>query len=626
MGSENVENQWQAMTGLFRMESRARDHARLNHLKARFFQIPLESNVREIHYSVLQFLLCLIGDLKNQPNAHSESEMDTDTTPEQQELIETSDSESVYSFGESSLSDWTEESSQPSIEAVHEENENEMADIPDWAAYFRPTVQSKSVSSTEVHLGGSLLDCLSKTMLSETPLGACALTIQSEADLVVGCLRVLQGRASNVFVWNRQERHFRIHRDIQTSHFSAIAMRSLMMQFARFGSFSRILMDWVTELVDVQGNQDFVGRFVRSCPRRSTICPTLSATAQAIYKCFNDALKPIVDVESQLDRYDTTLTLIHVKALVLPIMRKLDILYRLHEKVFSLSNREGLQSALTCEILDFLYNALVESDSIGSSFYQNGSEMIWMIFTESLAPILSQLTSWLYLGDISSLSEDFFISSNPAKDSEDTDVWLDAFPIDMTVCPSFLKNVATILHDGGKALQLIRSQEYGNAFKDFGKSSPQMGRLETLINNEWMQNRLNELFSKRLQTVFESEEFLLPTRHSIQNPTRSVEGLSNISDKMALAGAFDGENVVTLMKEKELPWTFISEDVFPSKQFPGKVNPKKETEKSIQTPTCIQDVEMEDRFALPESYVRVLEAMERMESMIQTQRHPKQTK
>lgn len=581
---------------MLKLESRERELDRLLQLKEQFFSTVWESDVLDLHSSVLRFLLSLTGDLASSKAAVV---MEIDPIPEQDP--------SISSESDLPLSEWSEESDVQSS-VISEEPEDSPGvitkSIP-WNHYFLSKVDP--LPNTGPVLGdldqtGSLLSSLAEVQFSESDsMKVCSLLLKSEYELVMNCMRVLQGESGTVFTWDSTDRTFIIDDHLQNHHYSAVAMRSVLSWFGRAGSLTRDLLDWSNHLLEASGRQELasVCNYRKPVIENMNLSPTLSACAQAIHDQLESILSPFIQIEEELKstQNHSNFTLIWLKNKSGNLVKNIEVLHRLQNQLKSFQKVPNkLQSVLSCEILDAVYDWCLDQHLMGSTSC-SGLFMIWMIFAETLRPFLSQLTAWLYLGDTPSISKGFLVSMEEPLRDENLNFWTDAFPIRPQSCPKFLNEVLGVLHDGGKALQMLRNQEYKNPFGEFGlmETSTKNGRLEELINDQWTKDLLHQKFTEFLSTQFS------PIKQNQVKCPMDCPFDEEVSFFTQMA------NVGKLTTPKNTKTTFVQPETGQDIKDKFQID-----EKSLQLDSKREDVGLEEDSSLPASYTRVLESMEAM--------------
>ena len=612
-----VEAELRRVIEFMRIESRERDTARLLKLKERFLNLSVPSDVTDVHYVMLRFLICLTGDL-SRVSQRTEEAMEIESC---EEMVDKDDvtlshsSSGTAAASASELSSWSEEDigEESSQTAVSSEDIPQEAALLNWEAYFVPFCNAEvSVDRSEQLADGSLLECLTKIQLPEVPLSACLLFLRSESDLVLGCLRVLQGRDSVAFQWDRCARAFAIDVHLQTLHFSAAAMRHMLEWFGRYGCDTRCLLEWTGSVVDVSSRQELSGSYGRRpLSSQPVICPTLSATAHAIQAELNRLLRPLIQMEHLIECDPSRrVTLVHLKCLTSATARQIRVLHSVVRELQRVLKSEMSPSAMTSAVLDCLFDMATKNEANSSPLFQAGNEMIWNVFVEALSPLLAHLTAWLYMGDVSSLSDDFFISSMPARQTEEADFWLDAYVLkEDGCCPKFLSPIVSAIHDGGKALQFMRNQEQGCAFDKFGMQEiAGTGKLEGLISDQWTNDHLRQQFMKYLAS------------HREDAVAEGMSESNSLAQKMAVAGKHRGEDAVHILQLQEaVPWEYVADEDTAAKSRTSSTSP------NLYSQSCTHDDDdvtaaphesvvgmAADASDWPDSYVDIGKAMERV--------------
>eukprot|EP00210_Caulerpa_lentillifera_P006351 g6067.t1 len=381
-------------------------------------------------------------------------------------------------------------------------------------------------------------------------------------------------------------------------------MRRVLFCFGRTGSQTRDLLDWSSHIIDASSRQELAAvcsyRTIIIPSQYQNLCPTLSACAHAVHEQIECLLGPIVDAEQQLKaaRSDSENTLIWLQRVSGLLMKKIELLHRLQNRLQSFQKESSrMSSVLSCKVLDEVYSWLVEEHLTGS-IPSSGLYMIWKIFSETLRPLLSQLTAWLYLGDISSVSKGFLLSVEEPKRDENLNLWTESYPLRPNSCPEFLTEVLSVLHDGGKALQMLRNQEYKNPFGEFGlvENSTKNGRIETLINGKWTKDLLHQKFTEFLSNQFSP---------LVNNETKPV--LESLNE--------DDISFFKQMAESSRPWVKNTPtlNLMDSEEDFLAINKRHEIDDiSLQSANVDEAEEIDEDSSLPEDYRQILSAMESM--------------
>ena len=612
--STAVEAELRRIVEFMRIESRERDTARLLKLKERFLSLSLPSDVTDVHYVMLRFLTCLTGNL-SRASQRTEEAMEIESSDGAANKDDVSLSNSLSDSAEASASElscWSEEDvgEESSHTAMSSEDMPQEAALLNWEAYFVPFCDAEtSVVRTEQPSDGSLLECLTKIQLPEVPLSACLLFLRSEWDLVLSCLRVLQGRDSVAFQWDRCTRAFAIDVHLQTLHFSAATMRHALEWFGRYGCDTRCLLEWTASIVDVSSRQELSGSYGRRpLSSQPVVCPTLSATAHAIQAELNRLLRPLIQTEHLVECDPSRrVTLVRLKCLTSATARQIRVLHSVVRELQRVLESDMSSNAMTSAVLDCLYDMATKNEANSSPLFQAGDEMIWKIFTEALSPLLSHLTAWLYMGDVSSLADDFFISSMPARQTEEADFWLDAYVLkDDGSCPKFLSPIVSAIHDGGKALQFMRNQEQGCAFDKFGTQEVVgTGKLQALVSDQWTNDHLCQQFMKYLAS--NSEDAV----------SEETSESTSLAQKMAIAGKHRGEDAVHIL-QGAVPWEYVADEdataEFRTPSTSPNVYSQSSTSNDVATAAPHENVIVSaaDASDWPDSYVDIGKAMERV--------------
>lgn len=359
---------------------------------------------------------------------------------------------------------------------------------------------SKDLEEAPEHYG-SLLHSLSGVLYSDgRPFGS---FVTTEAALVRECLHVLQGIPGPVFIWTK-EQEFSVLDTLHAPQFSPSSLRSLLSHFADLGTKVRTLGSWAQEVV-WEANESAPG--LQCVQMYGCVFPTLVAFADALQNITNKVIRPVIKLEQDLQsNTHTQSSLIYLKVLIRGVGTKVNLLDLCRRKVNeSLSEKKVTPREGCKKVLDTLYNLLDEADDTGGSSGYSEQLCTWQLFCASLQPLLSNLSRWLFLGESSEISDEFFISRNHDPGIELTEFWQRGFHTDTPSVPSFLFDVHISIQEGGKALHVLGSKEYQDYLETKLQDDCHEDRLANLVNPNWTSDLLHNNFLRFLERVLESQ-------------------------------------------------------------------------------------------------------------------------
>ncbi|KAM0951761.1 putative gamma-tubulin complex component protein [Dioscorea sansibarensis] len=331
-----------------------------------------------------------------------------------------------------------------------------------------------------------------------------------EHELVRGVLQMLQGFASSLFYWDREQHSFFVKHGIFVSHLSQTSLSSILNRFLFIGT--------CLKKVEI---------FTKKAKASNQRAPTLEAFTDSVFLW----LKKLRDVALGEENFvgsdsGTTITL---QGLTDSLSRLLSgaeclfkIVYGAIPSAYFDTETPIPASEIAVHILDHLFEELNKVCLI-----QDGEEepyhMVLAMFAGSLLPYLNGLDSWLYEGVLDDPYEEMFFSANDSVTIDQPSFWeksylfrprkwrkptssvsilpnigditvetsdqkqsslsgsgrgRDQLDMDIVVCPLFLKERARVIVSAGKSLQLVRhvpnehaglsNKAYGNVLNDFG--------------------------------------------------------------------------------------------------------------------------------------------------------------
>lgn len=502
-------------------------------LKSKLLSIEWVSHTGDIHHAVLRLLV----NLARRPTSSSipEAHMLDNEAPlgrVENEELDLSDwgDEADLCGSQSDLSQWSTEEQkgqeshlEPKLEIKSEGEDHETAGGHDQTGYVPvPEGQTMALAlgSHQRGLGmppgrfgaledleeapehvGSLLHSLSRVIYSDgRPFGSCVTT---EAALVRECLHVLQGIPGPVFIWTEGQR-FSVLDSLHVPQFSPAALRNLLSRFADLGTKVRALGNWAQGVV-WESNETAPG--LQCMQMYGCVFPTLVAFADALQNITNKVICPVVKLEQGLESNpQTQSSLIYLKVLIRGVGTKVSLLDLCRKKIHeSLSEKKVTPREGCKKVLDTLYTLLDETEDTGGSSGYSEQLCIWQLFCASLQPLLSNLSSWLFLGESSEVSDEFFISRNHDPSIELTEFWQRGYHTDTPSVPSFLFDVHIAIQEGGKALHVLGSKEYNDYLETKLHDDCHEDRLANLVDPNWTSDLLHNNFLRFLECVLESQ-------------------------------------------------------------------------------------------------------------------------
>ncbi|GMH32649.1 hypothetical protein BSKO_00483 [Bryopsis sp. KO-2023] len=393
------------------------------------------------------------------------------------------------------------------------------------------------------NIPGSLYHSLSRSIFPKgQPFG---IRITTEMTLVKECLRALQGIPGPVFRWSEsvaEDARFVVEETLHIPHLSPASLRNLLLEFAQFATMVKSTNDWAEGVIRAT-SQLHCGM---SLPEDvGMVFPTLAAFADALLTQLHKVIRPVIKFEQDLEtNLGKEPSLVFLKVLMRGVGAKVSLLNLCRESVANVLTARPQTPRGGCKnVLDTIYFLLSEAEEVGDSSGYAEQHCLWQVFSGSLQPLLSNLTSWLFLGESAEISEEFFIYRNDDPEIQLSDFWLRGFLTDMDSVPFFLEELWLDIQEGGKALHILRSDEYEDRLQSKATGNCVEDRLADLVSHNWTSNLLHNDFLKYLGRVLQS-----PRSHDCIPENKSI------LQSMALAGFHRSCYELPKTESMVLPW------------------------------------------------------------------------
>ncbi|CAD7695754.1 unnamed protein product [Ostreobium quekettii] len=470
------------------------------------------------------------------------------------------------------------------------------------------------------------------------------------------CVRALQGVSGPVFCWRADHQHLAVDATcIHSTDVSISCLQGFLQSFAQTGTKVRLMLEHSTKTCSHQGSAVTSGGSSRC---NASNAPTFAAFADALEKQVIAAVKPVVKLEQQLDvlQHDLPSSLVLLKTILKGVDHKVSLLHQCAAAVFGYVTSPSPEPVdVGCHVLDTLYDMLEDYDTAGGPAGTSDQQLLWHLMAGTLQPLLENLTDWLWRGETTDMSQEFFICTDKKGSVNNADFWLNGFPLregsSGPGVPTFLFPIAEDIQAAGKALHVLQSNEsfevasgevYWNALRggNIRKGSAK-GLPDRLGASQASEHLLYQSFLKKLGN-------LMAAADDVPDCPSPVYGC------MAVAGFYAGHNILPEWHGLILPWLLQSEaggcdehhleehkveaasvdmpdaagdsrgatwqDNFPADDSPEGMDmepqsgPDGECETHANLTPEDQSVEGGDSEGLPKEYTTVLEGMQEVEA------------
>uniref|UniRef100_A0A6Q2YJ83 Gamma-tubulin complex component n=1 Tax=Esox lucius TaxID=8010 RepID=A0A6Q2YJ83_ESOLU len=417
-------------------------------LTEEFLNSPLpntEGTKTDVHHSLLALLLHLSDSPLN--STYSET-----ARPKETEKEDSFDWGSYLREGEDldpgpypDTPEWSEEEEEDSQEVLSREDsgiqvdrtpQEEQVEKPATVTWTEPDARAwleqhvvtpywqnhASRFPHSLHLHSNLLNIWDQHLYNSDPLYVPEeKAFVTETQVIRETLWLLSGVKKH-FIFQHQDGKVVVRNDVVVTHLTHSCLQSVLEHIAVYGQAVSRLQRFIDEVTGYQTEPSPPGS--SSCKKGSEPpFRTYQAFVWALYKYFTSFKQELTSIERDIIGKDETVTLSGVLDRLSPHLAQIKVLHKVFCTGVAEVPPETPNVVRASHLLNTLYKAIIEYDSVGEASQQAVSALLFSLWTETVRPYLEIVDEWIVHGHLFDPAREFIIQRNKDVPVNHRDFW-----------------------------------------------------------------------------------------------------------------------------------------------------------------------------------------------------------